>query len=64
MANKKVKEKNEEVATFKFTKKQLLKSKKYVNRQDVLNALLKDDKAYSFEEVDNILEKFYKGGNK
>lgn len=48
----------------KFTKHQLLKSKKYAHRQDALNALLKDDKTYSFDEVDEILDKFYKGGGK
>ncbi|WP_176481820.1 hypothetical protein [Paucisalibacillus globulus] len=58
MANKKT----EEVAS--FTKQQLLKSKKYAHRQDALNALLKDDKSYSFDEVDKILDKFYKGGSK
>lgn len=52
-----------EVTTM-FTKAQLLKSKKYINRRDALNALLKDDKKYSFTEVDEILEKFYKGGGK
>lgn len=54
----------EEVAPFKFSKSQLLKSKKYVDRRDALSALLKDDEAYTFEQVDEILEKFYKGGNK
>lgn len=52
-----------EVST-KFTKVQLIKSKKYMNRRDALNALLKDDIKYSFDEVDEILEKFYKGGSK
>lgn len=53
-----------EVAPIKFTKKQLLKSKKYVDRRDALNALLKNDKVYSFAQVDEILKKFFKGGNK
>ena len=52
-----------EVST-KFTKAQLIKSNKYFNRRDALNALLKDDKQYSFDDVDEMLEKFYKGGNK
>lgn len=61
VANKKI---NEESAPIKFTKKQLLKSKRYTYRQDALNALLKEGTSYSFDEVDKILEKFYKGGNK
>lgn len=54
----------EKVAPFKFSKKQLLKSNKYVGRRDALNVLLKDDETYSFAQVDEILEKFYKGGKK
>lgn len=53
-----------EVVKPKFTKQQLLQSQKYVNRRDALNALLKDDESYTQEQVDEILEKFYKGGNK
>ncbi|NLY79165.1 MAG: hypothetical protein GX072_04485 [Lysinibacillus sp.] len=53
-----------EVVKPKFTKQQLLQSQKYVNRRDALNALLKDDESYTHEQVDEILEKFYKGGNK
>lgn len=48
----------------KYSKQRLLKSTKYVNRQDALNALLKDGEKYSFAEVDEILEEFYKGGHK
>ena len=54
----------EEVAPFQFTKNQLLKSNKYVDRRDALNALLKEDETYTFSQVDKILENFYKGGNK
>ena len=52
------------VAPFQFTKNQLLKSNKYVDRRDALNALLKADETYTFSQVDKILENFYKGGNK
>lgn len=45
-----------------FTKTQIVKSNKYIARCDALNALLKDDKTYSFTEVDGILKKFDKGG--
>lgn len=47
----------------KFTKQQLLQSKKYAKYQDALSALLKDDETYTQEQVDDILEKFYKGVN-
>ena len=47
----------------KFTKVQLGQSKKYCHRRDALYALLKDDKTYSFTEVDGILKKFEMGGN-
>lgn len=46
-----------------FTKEQLVNSKKYRNNVDVLNAVLSDEKQYSFEEVDNIIKDFY-GGEK
>lgn len=46
----------------KFTKVQLVQSQKYVHRRDALNALLEDDKTYTFTEVDGILKKFDKGG--
>lgn len=44
-----------------FTKVQILASKKYSNRQDILNALLVDDKNYSLSEVDALIDKFMKG---
>lgn len=47
----------------KFSKEQLVKSQRYVHRRDALNALLADDKTYSFAQVNDILNKFDKGGN-
>lgn len=49
----------EEPAT--FTKQQLVTSKKYAERKDLLNALLVDDKSYSLIEVEEILNGFLKG---
>ncbi len=43
------------------TKKQLLASKKYANRQDIINALLEDGKTYTTAQVDALIEKFMKG---
>ena len=44
-----------------FSKKQLLSSKKYNDRVDLLNVLLKDDVKYSHEEVEQLIDKFMKG---
>lgn len=44
-----------------FTKNQLVSSEKYKDRKDALNVLLSDDKNYSFEETDKILNDFMKG---
>ena len=44
-----------------FTKVQILASKKYSNRQDILNALLVDGKSYPLSEVDALIDKFMKG---
>lgn len=44
-----------------FTKEQILWSKKYANRRDVLGAILEDGKQYTLTEVDTLLDKFMKG---
>jgi len=44
-----------------FTKGQLLASKKYANRRDILNALLADGKTYTTAQVDALIEKYMKG---
>ena len=45
----------------KYTKQQILKSKKYLGKQDCINALLKEDTQYSIEEVDGLIDGFMKG---
>lgn len=57
---------NKEVKTVesKFSKEQLLKSKKYANRRDLLGVLLEEGKEYSFTEVDDLIDKFMKRGVK
>ena len=59
-------EKKEEIKTTesKYSKGQLLKSKKYSNRKDLLGVLLDDKKEYSFAEVDAEIDKFMKRGVK
>ena len=51
---------NEKIQNTAYTKEQILISKKYENRRDVLGALL-EDKKYTFEEVDSLINKFMKG---
>ncbi|MGY0393973.1 hypothetical protein [Fusobacterium sp. SYSU M8A802] len=54
----------EEVKTteLKYSKEQLLKSKKYYNRRDLIGVLLDDKTEYSFTEVDAEIDKFMKRG--
>lgn len=63
MATKKtkaVKEVNEKQEA-KFTKEQILASKKYTNRRDALSAILADGKEYTCTQVDSLLDEFMKG---
>ena len=48
----------------KYSKKKILKSKKYSDKQDLINALLKDDTQYSITEVDELINDFMKGAVK
>ena len=45
----------------KFNKEQILASARYANRRDLVDALLDKDKSYTFETVDNMIEKYKKG---
>lgn len=65
MAKKKLQEttvNTDEIASFKFGKRQLLQSNKYAGRMDLLNALLKDDEVYTFAQVDDLIKRFDEGG--
>ena len=48
----------------KYSKHKILKSKKYSDKQDLINALLKDDTQYSITEVDELINDFMKGAVK
>lgn len=50
-----------EKAVTKFAKEQIVSSKKYVEDADIVKALLEENKVYTVEEVDSIIEKFKKG---
>lgn len=41
-----------------YSKEQIIASKKYSNRKDILNVLLKADEEYSFSRIDEIIEEF------
>ena len=43
-----------------YTKEQILKSKKYKDRKDVLNVVLKEGSTYTLKEVDNAIKTFMK----
>lgn len=43
-----------------YTKDQLLRSKKYVARRDLLGALLEDGKTYTAAQVDREINQFLK----
>ena len=45
----------------KFSKEQILASARYANRRDLVDALLYEDKSYTIETVDNMIEKYKKG---
>ncbi|MCI9978056.1 hypothetical protein JY742_18165 [Clostridioides difficile] len=47
--------------SYKFTKEQIVNSKKYVNRKDLLNAILEENELYSFSQVDDRINNFMKG---
>ena len=55
------KQKQNEVKKLEFTKAQILSSKKYEGKRDVISALLVENKTYSFNDVDNMISKFKKG---
>jgi len=50
---------NEETAA--FSKEQIISSKRYGDRKDLVQILLKDNKKYNFGEVDSLINEFMKG---
>lgn len=60
MANKKnFAEQSEKPLT--FTKAQLMTAERFSGRRDALNALLSEDKEYTAEAAEELIEKFMKG---
>lgn len=58
---KTVKESEEPIQQDKYTKHNLLNSKRYIKQKDLINALLEDDRKYTLQEVDSIINKYLKG---
>lgn len=44
-----------------FSKEQILNSARYIGNRDLVDALLEDEKSYSYEMVENLMEKYRKG---
>lgn len=44
-----------------FSKRQLLRFRRYVGRQDLLSVLLEDGKTYTLAQVDSLVQKFMEG---
>ena len=52
--------KTEQPEEVEYTKMNLLSSKRYSHNRDILNVILNDDKTYNLNEVDKLIEDFYK----
>ena len=53
--------KETDVIEIKFSKSQLVESKRFSGQKDLLNTILEDDKEYTLEEVVSRVEKYMKG---
>ena len=57
----KTSKKENKITEEKYTKKQIIKSKTFIDNKDLLNAVLKEDKSYSKQEINKIIENYKKG---
>lgn len=64
MAKKKISEEITEVVEtpVSYTKAQIYKAKRYMNQKDIITVMLEEDKRYTFDQVDKLIEQFLKGG--
>lgn len=60
LATRKKVEIKETAEVHAFTKAQLTSAQKYRHMKDIVNVVLKDDQTYTFEQVDDLIEKFKK----
>ena len=61
MGKENIKKEEKVIIENKFTKEQLISSKRFSNNKDVLSAKLEDDKEYTIKEAQEIIENFMKG---
>lgn len=61
MAIKQNKEPTGEVLEIKFSKSQLVESKRFSGQKDLLNTVLDDEKEYTLDEVVSKVENYLKG---
>lgn len=47
-----------------FSKERLTQSAKYADNQDILDALLSEEKNYTYKQVDELIHQFKKGSVK
>lgn len=52
---------NKQVAVSTYSKEQIIESKKFKSRVDVLKVILDENKTYTIADVENELNKFMKG---
>jgi len=57
----KTSKKENKIIEEKYTKKQIINSKIFIDNKDLLNAVLKEDESYTKQEVNKIIENFKKG---
>ena len=50
-----------QTAEQEFSKEQIVAAAKYRDKRDLVDAILDDKKKYTFETVDNLIEKYMKG---
>lgn len=53
--------KEPDIVEIKFSKSQLVESKRFSGQKDLLNTILEDGKEYTLDEVDSRVEKYMKG---
>jgi len=53
--------KEPDIVEIKFSKSQLVESKRFSGQKDLLNTILEDGKEYTLEEVVSKVEKYLKG---
>lgn len=45
----------------RFTREQILSSKRYADKRDLISALLEENKMYTLEMIDKLIDEFMKG---